>query len=128
MGKDNEPTINKRKSTETLTKEHSMADAHTKGRRQQLYTASRYRKTAKKVKPYRTIKHNNQPRCVSQKELTICNFPSNFRNYSLSQMPSDGKTNYLTISISSSRGLGTCQVLTTRTPRMVLGTYATISL
>ena len=28
---------------------------------------------------------------VSQKELTSCNFPSNFRNYSLSQMPSDGK-------------------------------------
>ena len=28
---------------------------------------------------------------VSQKELTSCNFQSNFRNYSLSQMPSDGK-------------------------------------
>ena len=28
---------------------------------------------------------------VSQKELTICNFPSNFRNYSLSQIPSYGK-------------------------------------
>ena len=28
---------------------------------------------------------------VSQKELTSCNFPSNFRNYSLYQMPSYGK-------------------------------------
>ena len=28
---------------------------------------------------------------VSQKELTSCNFPMNFCNYSLSQMPSDGK-------------------------------------
>ena len=28
---------------------------------------------------------------VSQKELTSCNFPSNVRNYSLSQMPSDVK-------------------------------------
>ena len=65
---------------------------------------------------------------MSQKELTICNFPSNFRNYSLSQMPSDGITNCLTISISSSRGLGTCQVLPTRTLSMALGTYATISL
>ena len=26
-----------------------------------------------------------------QKELTSCNFPLNFSNYSLSQMPSDGK-------------------------------------
>ena len=65
---------------------------------------------------------------VSQKELTICIFPSNFLNYSLSQMPSDGKTNCLTISISNSCGLGTGQVLPTRITSMVLGTYATISL
>ena len=28
---------------------------------------------------------------VSQKDLTSCNFPSNLRNYSLFQMPSEGK-------------------------------------
>ena len=39
-----------------------------------------------------------------------------------------GKTNCLTISISNLCGLGTGQVLPTRTPSMVLGTYATISL
>ena len=38
------------------------------------------------------------------------------------------KTNCLTISISNSRGLGTDQVLPTRTLNTVLGTYATISL
>ena len=38
------------------------------------------------------------------------------------------KTNCLTISISNSRGLGAGQVLPTRTPCMVLGTYTTISL
>ena len=38
------------------------------------------------------------------------------------------KTNCLTISISNLRGLGTGQVLPTRTLSMVLGTYATISL
>ena len=30
-------------------------------------------------------------RVGESKELTICNFPSNFCNYSLSQVPSDGK-------------------------------------
>ena len=91
MGEENEHIINNQKAMEKLMIEHSMADTHTQGRWQQLYTARQYQKTAKKVKPYCTIKHNNQPRRVSQKELTICNFPSNFRNYSLSQMPSDGK-------------------------------------
>ena len=38
------------------------------------------------------------------------------------------KTNFLTISIPNSRGLGTGQVLPMRTLSMVLGTYTTISL
>ena len=65
---------------------------------------------------------------VSQKELTSCNFPSKFHSYSLSQMPSDGKLNCLTISISNSCRIGTDQVLPTHTLNTLLGTYETISL
>ena len=68
-----------------------MADTHTKGVDNSTTQRVDSEKPQKKVKLYHTIKHNNQPRRVSQKELTICNFPSNFRNYSLSQMPSDVK-------------------------------------
>ena len=87
----NESSSNNRNLTEALLKEDSMAETHTKVVGNSATQRVDSKTPQKKVKLYRTIKHNNQPRCMIQKELTNCNFTSNFCNYSLSQMPSDGK-------------------------------------